>query len=328
MGLTAPPRASIIIPCFNHGRFVAEAVASALAQTNAQTHIVIVNDGSTDGSSPAACDACRSGRVAVIHQPNLGLPAARNRGAALAISTHNPQYLVFLDADDWIEPTFIARLAAALSHEPSGPAQASHAYCQERLVGLGTGTWEVPDWDPLLLMVTNLHPVTTLIRRDRFEAVGGFDESMRGGYEDWDLWLRFAERGWRGIRVPEPLFVWRRHSDATMVMRIVHDHEALYRRLMAGHADLYQRHALDLLILTNSLMHRFDANWIDENLRPINLDALRRAPEMYESMVAVRLQRRLARVFGRLIRPSPPLALPVRPPAHQPLPLGTSAPTR
>jgi glycosyltransferase involved in cell wall biosynthesis len=296
-------RASIVIPCFNHGRFIAQAVASALAQHHAPTSVVVVNDGSDDGSTPAACDACRSDRVAVLHQPNLGLPAARNRGAALALRDQNPEYLVFLDADDWIEPAFVSRLAAPLAQPPGGPDDASHAYCQERLVGLGTGIWEVPEWDPLLLMATNLHPVTALIRRDRFEAVGGFDESMTGGYEDWDLWLKFAERGWRGLRVPEPLFVWRRHSDATMVMRVIHDHEALYRRLVANHADLYQRHATDLLVLTNDLIHRFDANWIDADLRPINLDALRRAPEMYESIIAVRLQRRLARLFHRPAAP-------------------------
>jgi len=321
------PRASIVIPCFNHGSFVAEAAASALAQTDAQTHIVIVNDGSTDGTTPAACDACRSDRVTILHQPNLGLPSARNRGAMLAAREHNPEFLVFLDADDWIEPAFVSRLAGRLAQEQSaGRAQdVSHAYCQERLVGLGTGIWEVPEWDPLLLMFTNLHPVTTLVRRDRFEAVGGFDESMRGGYEDWDLWLKFAERGWRGIRVPEPLFVWRRHSNTTMVMQVIHDHESLYRRLIANHADLYKRHALDLLILTNNLVHRFGADWVDERGRPLNLEALREAPAMYESMVAVRLQRRLTQLLQRLGRPF--RAGPPRP-AHEPIALPAAAPTR
>jgi glycosyltransferase involved in cell wall biosynthesis len=292
------PRASIIIPCFNHGQFVGEAVASAVAQTGADTRVVLVNDGSTDESTTAACDACGSERVLVLHQPNLGLPAARNCGAALAIAEQDPEFLVFLDADDWIEPSFVARLAGVLP----GSVEVSHAYCQERLVGLGTGVWEVPEWDPLLLMVTNLHPVTALVRRDCFESVGGFSEDMRGGYEDWDLWLKFAERGWRGVRISEPLFVWRRHSDSTMVMNAIHDHEALYRQLMANHAPLYQKHALDLVVLHNGLMHRFDANWLDEDQRPINFDALKRAPEMYESMVAVRLQRRLSRLWSRSSR--------------------------
>jgi len=191
---------TVVIPCFNHGRMVRTAVDSALAQRGADVRVVVVEDGSTDGETFSACDACAGERVRVIHQENRGLPAARNRGAAGAES----EFLVFLDADDWIEPDFVEKLSAAL--ERAGD-DVSHAYCQGRLGEKGTGVWKVPDWDPVLMLLTNLHPVTTLVRRERFEAVGGFDETMREGYEDWDLWLRFVERGWRGVRVTEPLFV-------------------------------------------------------------------------------------------------------------------------
>jgi len=189
---------SFVIPCFNHGRFVAEAVRSCLDQLEASTEVIVVDDGSTDGATPAACDALNELGARVFHQANAGLPAARNAGAARA----SGQYLVFLDADDWIEPTFVRRLYDALQDDHA----ASHAYCQERLTDLGQGViWRVPSWDPITLLVTNLHPVTCLIRRDCFEAVGGFDESMTRGYEDWDLWLRLASRGWPGVRWPEPL---------------------------------------------------------------------------------------------------------------------------
>lgn len=270
--LTTTAHATVVIPCFNHGAFVAHAVRSALEQMDALVDIVVVNDGSTDADTPRACDDCLTlgPRVRVIHQPNAGLPAARNRGAREAAS----EFLVFLDADDWIRPAFVRTLAAALrdADDPS----ASHAYCQEELVELGTGIWRVPSWDPLLLMITNLHPVTCLVRRDCFERVGGFDEAMRDGYEDWDLWLRFAAQGWRGVRVREPLFVWRRHAPDTMVMRVIRDHESLFRRIVANHPALYDRHARDLLVLSNVLLRRFDANWLDETGDPIPLLALRK----------------------------------------------------
>src|SRR6185295_16182322 len=121
--------------------------------------------------------------VRVLHQENRGLPAARNAGAALAAREGWGKYLVFLDADDWLEPQFVARLHWALDADPA--PEVSHAYCQERLVENATGIWKVPAWDPLLLLVTNIHPVTALIKLDRFHAVGGFDESFRSGYEDW-----------------------------------------------------------------------------------------------------------------------------------------------
>lgn len=295
------PSVTVVIPCFNHGRFVRHAAESALRQEDADVRVVIVDDGSTDGSTPAACDACAGDRVTVVHQENQGLPAARNRGAAGATT----DYLIFLDADDWIEPAFVSRLHAAIRAEEAAGrgGDVSHAYCQERLVEKGTGIWRVPDWDPRLMMITNIHPVTTLVRRDRFEAVGGFDESMRHGYEDWDLWLKFVERGWRGVRVREPLFVWRRHSDSTMIMNVIHNHEALYAGIVARHRDLYDRHWAELLLRSNTLLRKCDMNWLDETGEPINLRALKRQREMYESMLAVRVHRRLHRWIGRLPGP-------------------------
>jgi glycosyltransferase involved in cell wall biosynthesis len=299
------PAVTVVIPCFNHGRFVREAVDSALQQQGGvDVRVVVVNDGSTDGTTAAACDGCAAGergeKVRVIHQENRGLPAARNRGAAAA----EGEYLVFLDADDWIRPSFVTALHEALRAEEAAARgeEVSHAYCQEELVELGTGIWKVPEWDPLLLMITNLHPVTALVRRRCFEAVGGFDETMTGGYEDWDLWLRFAERRWRGVRVREPLFVWRRHSPSTMVMETIRNHEALYRGLMERHGDLYRRHRTELLVRSNAMLRRFDMNWLDAELRPINLAALKRHKQMYESMLAVKVQRRIERGWKRLRR--------------------------
>lgn len=274
------PRTAVIVPCFNHGAFVEEAVRSALAQRDAEIRVVVVNDGSDDGVTAGLCIACVAidpERVTVIHQRNHGLPAARNAGAAAVKSVDEQghrwgwedggDYLVFLDSDDWLEPTFVGRLHREMAEAGSGAGddEVSHAYCQERLVDKASGIWRVPDWDPMLLMVTNLHPVTALVRRERFEAVGGFDESMTRGYEDWDLWLKFATRGWRGVRVREPLFVWRRHSESTMVMQAVQRHADLFAMLVERHRALYEKHACAVIERSNLLLRRADANWLDES---------------------------------------------------------------
>jgi glycosyltransferase involved in cell wall biosynthesis len=276
------PGVTIVIPCYNHGGFVAAATRSALEQPGADTRVVIVDDGSDDGTTPAACDRSRDGRVRVIHQENRGLSAARNAGARGA----ETDYLVFLDADDRLEPAFCSTLSAALR---SAPPEASHSYCQERITGIRTGLWRVPDWDPMLLLLTNLHPVTAMVRRDRFEAVGGFDETLRDGYEDWDLWLRFAGHGWKGVRVREPLFVWNRHSPDTMIAGSSARHAELFRALVDRHRAMYERHAMELLCRAGDMLARADMNWIDEDGEPINLRALEGQRAMYESMAAVRL---------------------------------------
>lgn len=264
------PAATFVVPCFNHGRFVREAVESALNQAEADTRVVLVDDGSDDGTSPGACDALAGDRVTVVHQANRGLPGARNRGAREA----RTEYLVFLDADDYIRPTFVSALHAAILADPD-PGSVSHAYCQEELIELGTGVWKVPEWDPLLLMVTNLHPVTALVRRECFESVGGFDETMTAGYEDWEFWLRVAEHGRRGVRVQQPLFVWRRHSHTTMVMGAVRRHDDLYRQIIKRRRAMFAARGDEALVLANSLLRKFDCNWIDESGFPIVLLHLR-----------------------------------------------------
>lgn len=283
------PTATIVIPCFNHGRFVAEAVNSCLNQTQAQTNVVIVNDGSNDGTTPTQCDDLAGDRVTVIHQPNAGLPAARNRGAAEAKS----EFIAFLDADDWIEPTFVSKLAAAL--RDADDDSVSHAYCQEQLVELGQGIWRVPEWDPELMLITNLHPVTALVKRECFEQLGGFDESMTRGYEDWEFWIRCVERGWRGVRVPEPLFIWRRHSEVTMVMEAVQRHDELVASIIERHRGLYVARFEALYLRCNSMLRRFDCNWLDESGEPIPLRHLREiaaaAPLLHEQIAALTAER-------------------------------------
>lgn len=291
------PRVVFVIPCFNHGQFVQDAVRSALVQEAADVRVVVVDDGSTDGTTPAACDRCRLAeaefgphRVHIVHQANAGLPAARNAGVQAAM-TFAPEHdlLVFLDADDYVEPSFVRKLCAKLSSDSS--SQISHAYCQERLVGLGTGVWNVPDWDPLLLAVTNLHPVTCVVRRDRFLEVGGFDETMRLGYEDWDLWMRFADRGWRGVRIAEPLFIWRRHSHNTMIADAIARHDELYGGLVARHREFFDKHAIEIIRLANGLLRSGDAHWIDEDRRSILLSQLRsHVQDVYNECFGLREQ--------------------------------------
>lgn len=280
------PRVTFVIPCFNHGRFVASAVESCLRQRDADVHVVIVDDGSTDGATPDACDALACERVHVLHQVNRGLPAARNAGIARARELGRDwhgEYLAFLDADDFLEETFAKDLAQALD---GAPADVSHAYCQERLVELGHGTWKVPEWDADLLLITNLHPVTCLVRWSAIDALltgasprprGPFDESMRLGYEDWELWITLAARGFRGVRVPRVLFNWRRHSHDTMIFDAVKRHDDLYAHIIRAHPEMYAPRLEALLRRTNSMIRAWNMNWLDESGEPIPLINLKRA---------------------------------------------------
>ena len=191
---------AVVIPHYNHGRYIADAVESALAQDVGRPRIVVVDDGSTDPAAEAALAALPA-EVEVIRQANAGQAAARNAGAR---ATSEP-LLLFLDADDRLPPDAIGSLRQALAGEPG----AAYAYGRMRYFGAWSGVVEFPPFDPYRLLYRSIVGWLGLIRREAFEQVAGFDE-QQAGFEDWDLMLAFLERGWgadgdrlRGARVPQ-----------------------------------------------------------------------------------------------------------------------------
>jgi glycosyltransferase involved in cell wall biosynthesis len=206
------PRVSAIVPCYQMAHCVADAVESALRQEDADVEVVVVDDGSKD--DPAGALAKFGGRIRIVHQENRGLPAARNAAARAATG----DFLAFLDADDqWLAHKTKRQLAAFDAAPEAG-------FCYAQANGVGDGNWrrllgKAPDGIPQtgdvlvsLLKTGNLIPVLTgMVRREAFEAVGGFDETLRKGAEDFDFWLRLAER-YPAAYVAEPLAVYRLHE--------------------------------------------------------------------------------------------------------------------
>lgn len=304
VGSMGKPSLRVVIPCFNHGRTVREAALSAFGLEDANVEVVVVDDGSDDGTSPARCDECRAFGATVIHQANGGLSAARNRGAVGA----QTEYLAFLDADDLLLPHFATDLAAAIEAEiKAGRDDVSHAYGQEQVTGIYELVWKVPPWDPVRELITNLHPVTALVRRAVFERAGGFDESMRQGHEDWEFWIRCVGLGLRGVRVEKPVFVWRRFHTESLLYEALDSYEGNVAHILARHADLYREHALPIIERALEMLHHADATWLDEDYAPIHVrnrrawvaqleaeragpaDAIARVRESYEAKPIVRL---------------------------------------
>lgn len=196
------PSVSVIITCYNYARFLGEAIESVLHQTYQPLEIIVVNDGSTDDT----IGVCRQYPVTLVNQAHQGVAIARNRGVYLA----KGDYGLFLDADDRLHPFFIQRTVNVLSETPGLALVYTHA----RLFGSQEGIVISREYDPFALMKGNYIFVTALFKRDVFELCGGFDPALPF-LEDWDLWLAFAEKGYRGQLWPEPLFEWRRHDSSS-----------------------------------------------------------------------------------------------------------------
>jgi glycosyltransferase involved in cell wall biosynthesis len=181
------PLVSVIIPCFNQGRFLPGAIRSAVSQ-NIPVEIVVVDDGSTDDTAAAAA---RFTHVRSVRQANRGLSAARNRG--LAVSTG--EFVIFLDADDRLLPGAIDTAVRALSHHPD----CAMAYGRCVMMGPDGDRWPTPEppsvrsGHHVALLRTNMiwMPALAIFRREPLLKAGGFTTGVDGS-ADYDLYLRIS----------------------------------------------------------------------------------------------------------------------------------------
>ena len=224
------PLVSAIIPCYNYGKYIWDAVGSLLAQSYPQVEIVVIDDGSTDPETLATLAEIRHKRVKVIHQSNQGLAQTRNNGASVA----NGEYLIFLDADDRLYQSAIALLLYALLQNPS----AAYAYSSQRLFGDQELIWTPQEYDAYDLLWSNHPSVCALTRRAAFEAVQGYRPEMLYGYEDWEFWLRLSGKGHFGVLVSAPVFEHRRHG-ATMTHMAHQKRRFLYSQILALNSGSY-----------------------------------------------------------------------------------------
>jgi glycosyltransferase involved in cell wall biosynthesis len=193
---------SIIIPNYNHARFVSDAINSVMKQDYQNVEIIVVDDGSTDNSRKVIGQFGDQVKY-IYHQKNAGLSVARNTG----IHASNGVFIGVLDADDMYEPAFISTLVASLEANPD----ADGIYCGYRFVDQENNPLpqienrSVPS-DELytsLLDGNFFVPESIFLRRYVYDDVGLFDEALRA-CEDWDVWLRVTKK-YRIIHVPEIL---------------------------------------------------------------------------------------------------------------------------
>src|SRR5690349_4705242 len=204
-----PPLVSVIIPTYNRKTMLAEAVASVLAQSYRDFELIVVDDGSTDGTAEdlrARFDA----RVNVIEQTRRGVAAARNRGVGAA----RGEYIAFLDSDDfWLARKLERQMAFVLA--------ARREISQTEDIWIRNGVRVNPmkkhrklsgDVFRASLELCLVSPSAVLMTRELFDGIGGFDESFPL-CEDYDLWLRIAHNHDVDL-LPEPLVVKRGgHTD-------------------------------------------------------------------------------------------------------------------
>ena len=230
--MNKPCKVSVVIPCFNHGEFLPEAVRSATVVERNDTELIVVDDGSTDERTRQEMDVLSAQGTKVIRQTNKGLAAARNAGILAA----RGEYLFPLDADDRLRPGWIHDGIRILESNP----QVGVVYGDAQCFGTRSDRWTTGPFNRDRLLQWNYIHASALYRRSVWEQNGGYDCRMLQGYEDWDFWLGALEHGWQFAYMREVFFDYRQ-AEISMVTRAREFESQIEAFVASKHGLLYRR---------------------------------------------------------------------------------------
>jgi glycosyltransferase involved in cell wall biosynthesis len=233
------PNVSVVIPCFNHGEFLQEAVDSVTSIKRYDVELIVVDDGSTDERTLSEMDELTAQGVRVVRQENKGLASARNTG----ILVSEGKYIVPLDADNHLRAGYIEHGIRILDSIP----EVGVVYGDAEHFGTRTGRWHVGPFDSNRLLESNYIDACAVYRRSIWIENRGYDGTMPvQGAEDWDFWLSTLEHGWQFAYVPEILFEYR-VAEQSMLTRLLGSEKELEDFLATKHGLLYRRAWLQAL---------------------------------------------------------------------------------
>ncbi len=199
---------SIIIPCYNDAEYIEQAVLSALNQTYTNTEVIVVDDGS-NAETKVVLKKLEPKITKLITQDNKGQSTARNVG----IKDAKGEYILILDSDDFFEPTFCEKAIPVFLKNN----EIKIVTCEANLLFMD-GSKEVykPKGGSISNFIySNGALGTSLFKKEDWQNCGGYDESMRKGFEDWEFFIRLLKNGGIAEVINEPLYNYRKRTDST-----------------------------------------------------------------------------------------------------------------
>jgi len=226
------PAVSIVIPCYNSVPYLEETLRSAAAQTLPSVEIILVDDGSQDGTRDlilSLIEGCPNRRIRTIFQQNAGLASARNVGIAAA----RGRYVLPLDSDDLIAPGMAERCASLLDAE----AEIAVVYGDCEQFGQVEAVWRAGRFELGRLKYFNQLAYCAVYRKAMWQAVGGYRPNVTG-FDDWDFWIATAGLGYVGRYMPEVFLKHRRRAGSQM-SSIIGDYDRLYASIILNNQEHY-----------------------------------------------------------------------------------------
>lgn len=227
---------SIIVPCYKQAHFLKESIQSVLDQTYPNWECIIVNDGSPDNTEDIAQLWCKKdNRFSYLYKENGGLPSARNAG----IENSKGEFIVALDADDILHPDFLIQLVPQLQANDTLGIVSCYRYFFSKKKSNIINEYKATGSTFNDLMFENKLMPSSMFRRKCWEEVGGYDESMIKGFEDWEFWINITKRGWEFTFVKAFLFYYRKAKKSMLVDTLNHHAESNMEYIFRKHKELY-----------------------------------------------------------------------------------------
>lgn len=228
------PLVSVIIPCYNQAQYLHEAIKSVLNQTYSNWECLIVDDGSPDNTEEVVTKwVALDKRFIYLKKENGGLSSARNFG----IKKSTAEFILTLDADDFYDETFIEKGIDLLEENVKMGVVSSWGirFIENKQFGIFKPTGgTINDF-----LFNNASIGTSLFRKKIWEEVGGYDESMKLGYEDWEFYIRVCKAGWNVHIIEEVLFFYRQNPNS-MRIEALNNYDTIVRKyIFKKHKELY-----------------------------------------------------------------------------------------
>ena len=239
-------KVSVIVPCFNQAEYLEEALESVLKQTYQNWECIIINDGSEDDTERIAKKWVKKHkRFKYFFQKNEGLSSARNLG----IKNSTGKYIVALDADDKISPDYLLKLNHTLSNNPD----LKIVYSKAEKFGIEDGPLDLPSFSLFDLSNKNMIYCSAMFQKKDWKRVGGYDEKMIYGLEDWEFWISILKDGGE-VKCLDFVGFYYRIKETSMLKEMdVDKRKKMLEYLSIKHADFFVKQKGSFFELENQM---------------------------------------------------------------------------
>jgi len=235
-------RVTVIIPCYNDGIYIDEAVNSILSQTYSNYEIIIVDDGSNDQTTVNKLKQYKCSNIKVLFKSNGGVSSARNYG----VRHTNSEYILFLDADDIFDSTFLEKAVNILDNRSEiGVVTCYARYFVENDFNKTTDVWRPKGGGVENFLVENNAVGNSLVRHVCWKDAGGYDETLLSS-EDRDFWIKITKNGWIIHAIPEILFHYRRAAKSKY-WKFKNQRPEIIKHIVSNNVDVYSKYVVECL---------------------------------------------------------------------------------